>query len=663
MAIRVKLTLEPRYANRFSQLEVVRDDLAALDIEVGTDFEKFDLQLIQSSLLKSGQLPLTELEQSPVLIYERSDAATLGDDVFQRTLIARPEVRSWLKEFSFRDPSLHNEMMTHGRYHYTLINEDQNVVAPHPPTVAVGIEALEKITSIQPIYMFPQFDHCKTLARRQYRTRRTEVFYAGTIEYNHQVVKYHRYLAGMAIERLGQVTRVLGYGRIFGKREFQESLLEAKIFVSPYGMGEFSWKDYEAIYAGCVLIKPTVNFVTTYKFDIYRKDMYCVECRPDFGDLKDVVDEILSRQDHYEEFAERARHSLLAASTVEDYAPDFAAMVRSALQTEVERERPSNEDRPKSIADREADLRISARDIGITLGEEFLPPKAMKAGLQDKDAFLKLLTGSRKRYAKVLEERMWERLPHEWVMVDIGDGVRLWVSLADYYAKQILRDGFPKLDMMPLISEHLRPGTVFVDAGANVGWHAIHVARGQPEAAGIGVIAIEPQPDVASYLTRSAVASGVECRVDVMQVALGAEAGEAIVHRMRTNLSGAITFRVRGKPGGELVRQSTLDELVGTRGPVGVIKLSIEGSEYLAMQGAREVLRRDRPVVLGSLNCRKLQQLSGVTLAAFADFMSGFDYSLRRVASNKIQGPLELQGLEQAATLQFAFIPEAVSEN
>ena len=660
MSIRVKLTLDPRYVARFSQLNSVSEDLKALGIEIGTDLDEFDLQLIQSSLLKSGEVPLSALDKSPVLIYERSDAATLGDDVFQRTLIARPEVRFWIKEFTFRDPSLHNEMMTEGRYHYTLINEDRARVPPKPPTIIVDGKDLEKIISLQPIYMFPQFEHCRTLTRRTFRTRRTELFYAGTMEYKQQFVKYHRYLAGMAIERLEKVVRLIGYGRVFDKKDFQNALQQAKIFLSPYGLGEFSWKDYEAIFAGCVLIKPTASFVTTYKFDIYQKGLCCIECKPDFSDLKDIVDDVLARESHYEQFAEEARQSLLAASTLDSYANDIAAVFKKALRPVVPRLTDVKRQAGEGALDgghSMDDATISIREVTEALGEEFLPARIVKAAAPGKAGFVKILSQSLKRYSRSIEDRVWERLPNQWVMTVVEGRSKLWVNLADGYAHQILRNGEPKANLVPIVLQYLAPDACFVDAGANVGWHALHVAIGSPATQSGQIIAIEPQVDVAAYMQRSLVDSGVADRVDIIHAALGAEQGEVYVHRARTNLSGAITLKVRGRATGEVVQQQTLDQIVQGRGPIGVIKLSIEGSEYLAMQGAQQVLRDHKPLVIGSLNCRKLSQLSGVDLARYAEFMSDFGYTPMRIVGDSIDAPLDLGLVDKNAIIQIAFVP------
>ena len=56
------------------------------------------------------------------------------------------------------------------------------------------------------------------------------------------------------------------------------------MFVSPFGIGEFSGKDYEIIMAGAVLIKPMADHLEAYP-NIYRSDI-AIGTKVDFSDLE-----------------------------------------------------------------------------------------------------------------------------------------------------------------------------------------------------------------------------------------------------------------------------------------------------------------------------------------------------------------------------------------
>jgi hypothetical protein len=83
---------------------------------------------------------------------------------------------------------------------------------------------------------------------------------------------------------------------------YGELLKNTKIYVSAYGSGEQTLKDFHALMFGCVLIKPDCSYMHTYMPNIYDRDT-CVHCAVDFSDLKQVITNVF---DDYENFRARA---------------------------------------------------------------------------------------------------------------------------------------------------------------------------------------------------------------------------------------------------------------------------------------------------------------------------------------------------------------------
>eukprot|EP00951_Prasinocladus_malaysianus_P018730 scaffold150193_cov30-Prasinocladus_malaysianus.AAC.1 len=79
----------------------------------------------------------------------------------------------------------------------------------------------------------------------------------------------------------------------YGK--FLELLKDTKVFVSPFGLGEFSGKDYEAILAGALLVKPLASKFQSFP-NIYEPH-FVIETKNDFSDLEEQVMPILSHID------------------------------------------------------------------------------------------------------------------------------------------------------------------------------------------------------------------------------------------------------------------------------------------------------------------------------------------------------------------------------
>ena len=93
---------------------------------------------------------------------------------------------------------------------------------------------------------------------------------------------------------------------------FYRLLLDSKIHVSPWGIGEACFKDYEALYAGCVLVKPDSSHCRTWP-ETYINGFTYVPCAYDYSDLQGVVDSILRNYDAFMDMRLRNRRMLLEA--------------------------------------------------------------------------------------------------------------------------------------------------------------------------------------------------------------------------------------------------------------------------------------------------------------------------------------------------------------
>ncbi len=151
-----------------------------------------------------------------------------------------------------------------------------------------------------------------------------------------------------------------------------------------------------------------------------------------------------------------------------------------------------------------------------------------------------------------------------------------------------------------LFRAHVQPGSRVVDLGANVGWFAV-----QAILAGAEVDAFEPVPVLADVCTRNveranAVGPGTG---RVHRVAAGAERGTAEIALAERNhgdnrvLEGA-DARPADMADAEVltIDVAPVDEFV--KDPIRFLKIDTQGSEWLALQGARETLARSPQVAL-----------------------------------------------------------------
>jgi FkbM family methyltransferase len=148
----------------------------------------------------------------------------------------------------------------------------------------------------------------------------------------------------------------------------------------------------------------------------------------------------------------------------------------------------------------------------------------------------------------------------------------------------------PELKLLPYLVD---PRRCSVDIGANRGTYTYFLARLTPH-----VFAYEPNPAMRRYLTAAA-----DGNVTVSDKALSDHNGEAVLtiptrgKRCSNNRSSLEKSDTSGSDHVQLtVSAGRLDD--EPLSDVGFIKIDVEGHEQRVLRGAREIVFRDRPVML-----------------------------------------------------------------
>jgi FkbM family methyltransferase len=138
--------------------------------------------------------------------------------------------------------------------------------------------------------------------------------------------------------------------------------------------------------------------------------------------------------------------------------------------------------------------------------------------------------------------------------------------------------------------EHVRPGAVVYDVGANAGFFTLLSSKlAEPSGA---VYAFEPIERNLHFIREHVRMNGAE-NVQVMPIAVSDHIGPVRFAAAHNPAMGGLAA------GGEIeVQSTTLDNVARTIRPPSFIKMDIEGAEHAALSGAIEVLRRARPVIL-----------------------------------------------------------------
>ena len=151
--------------------------------------------------------------------------------------------------------------------------------------------------------------------------------------------------------------------------------------------------------------------------------------------------------------------------------------------------------------------------------------------------------------------------------------------------------GSYELNKRLAFEREIQTGAVTYDIGANVGYFSLLAARlAGPEGL---VYAFEPLPRNTAYLKKHIAINALD-NIELVEAAVSDHSGEAHFDLGASSAMGHLT-----ETGGIAVRMVSLDEMLaaGEMRPPDYMKVDVEGAEYEALKGARQLLTRYKPVL------------------------------------------------------------------
>lgn len=194
--------------------------------------------------------------------------------------------------------------------------------------------------------------------------------------------------------------------------------------------------------------------------------------------------------------------------------------------------------------------------------------------------------------------------PHSLISVEIAghsaqfDLIHSRLSHLAIYYELTTRNHPYEHETLHLLLRHLRPGDVFIDVGAHIGWFTIWASR-FVGATG-KVYAIEPEASNYELLKKTILAN--DCRnVVTHQSAVAEHDGETVFYINQDNDGGHSLWdcslhdfnqKTRKQPTSVLVPCTTLDSFCLARktGSIRMVKIDTEGAEVSVLRGTSELL-------------------------------------------------------------------------
>ena len=220
-----------------------------------------------------------------------------------------------------------------------------------------------------------------------------------------------------------------------------------------------------------------------------------------------------------------------------------------------------------------------------------------------------------------LRKNIWAFLRSPF-QVEWLEGLQLILLPGNEICRSIFVTGRYEPNEFLWLSRVLKPGSTFVDVGANLGIYTLFAAH-RVSASG-RVISIEPSTREMEALRGNVELNSIK-NVSLVNVAVsdhdgGVELLIASARHAGHNTVGAFGYDTQLEKR-EKVRVARLDDILESASVkrVDVIKMDIEGAELAALRGATATLERSRPTLVLELSDRALipQQASSAEVLAF----------------------------------------------
>lgn len=310
--------------------------------EIKDEIEKYNLSFIDKMedadvVLCSDMTENLLKSQIPVIICDIIDSCVVHQNLLHH--LKNPNVKALFKNFSVKHVELNNAPRIFWGYHFKLINDyyDPETKPIVPDKLPNSI--LKKIKCIpwDPSHSMIRSDLniLKTETIDFHCSRPIDIFFAGKITYNlpgSEVpqVFWHRQKAIEIIRNMKNIKSFIIEGDFplpFDK--YIETMKRSKIVISPWGYGEWCWRDFEGMLCGSVVIKPYTPYIKSNP-SIYIAGKTYIACKPDFSDLEEKIYRVLNNWPYYMRIRKKA-HSLIIKSNVKDFAKTFVDGIRTSL--------------------------------------------------------------------------------------------------------------------------------------------------------------------------------------------------------------------------------------------------------------------------------------------------------------------------------------------
>lgn len=292
-------------------------------------------------------------------------------------------------------------------------------------------------------------------------------------------------------------------------------------------------------------------------------------------------------------------------------------------------------------------LEEEVREIATIYGDVDLDPIEIGDRVQRSDEF-------HERHREIAAAKLF---PKSTVVIGFGPmGHELFLDLRQFHLGMAMAGGHFEPGETAFVRNTLRKGMHVLDVGANIGYFSTMFASLVGSSG--SVKSFEPVSETHRRLVAAIRRNNLDHIVDVFDVAASDRTGTFQMSYDPDSLNmGGVSLVTQGLPGHAIVESiSTVrldDILEGHR--VDFIKMDIEGAEGLALKGAENIIKKQRPVMMVEFNRDQLARVSQVTPEYLLNSIVELGYIAKNINGD---GSLsEVGSVIEGSVVNFALFP------
>ena len=219
----------------------------------------------------------------------------------------------------------------------------------------------------------------------------------------------------------------------------------------------------------------------------------------------------------------------------------------------------------------------------------------------------------------------WLNIADKIYKKKLANGFFMYLNPTEHIQQQLFWYGHYEREIGDLIRKVLKPGDVFLDIGANIGYFSLLAATKEASST---VVAFEPVKELFDKLQENVSLNKVK-NVIAINAALGEINEEKEIFLSGPDNLGMSSFQPSENFSGkaEKVKVLCVDDWFKTFGlsKIDLIKIDTEGSELAVIKGMKQVLSQFKPLIIVELNPETLAMFK-LTSQDILDYLNNLNF-------------------------------------